>query len=628
MKRERNISFSRFLSQRFHFRPAIAILLSLSLFITSCTPFSIGPSARDRAQNVIKRLEAIPDELERETASVITLNAFCTLGRLASGSAEGRVEMALADYFADHPPEVRTEIQKMAKTLDKISASERTELLGRFAAYDPGPCASAPDWDGIGRSVIFSHRLMPRLRANFCSGNLVYSDATPADRAITVGSQVVFEAVEPDGGPSLFELASNASPVILGVEGEFVSARHPALAVTATTDGDGMSPYGAVTDIPCSLADDSGCDPNKGLVCSAKFGGTSGHCVAYPVVQKDHELILRGYNFWDIDQARLIFSPLFPGEGTESTTIVDVVDANEPTSGAEACPLPTPDNPTHNRAHFRVTANEGHFYKLRMYNHNGNFFTQFDALEDADPRVIHVCFPDSEDLTNLPEGTIRDCTLPAETCAQDGAKCAATWGTPPRKLEECRHLPGEPPACGETPEWFTSEPLTERADDVIFPTKDIIVYVENEEPQYEFKATLQSVEAKEETGWDWTGSDEPMLLLAGFPDEIPPGEDAEIIDKMDESSDAWKGGDYDTGTRKTEVQVLSSLDGLTSENEVLYLLILAEDDGFLAGFLAGAAVIVVVAAIIYLTGGAGLIYSLRMRIGVSEALEIGGKQCV
>lgn len=525
------------------------------------------------------------------------------MSRLASGFSEGRVENAMSGYFMNRTPEVKAEIRKLGETLNAIPATKRTELLGVFAKHDPGLCSNAPDWDGIKRSVIFSHRMIPRLRTNFCSGNLTYGDATVADRAITVGSKIIAPGIDP-GDPN--GVAALASPVILGIEGTpHVTARHPDLA--ASNNEEGISPYGVVTDIPCSDIDDSGCDPNLGLICGLKVFGPP-RCVAYPVVQKDQDLILRGYNFWDVEEAKLLFTPLILGEGTESPAPGDyVVDTNEPIDGAAACPFPTPDNPTHNRAHFRVSANEGHFYRLRMYNHNGHFFTQRDAQDHEDPRILHVCYPESLGETDLPDGTVRDCTLPVETCPDDGAECSVTWNTPPRKLEDCSHNYNEPVVCGDTPEWFASAPLERRSDDVsLGETLSPIVYVINDEPKYEFKATLQAVDCLEETGWDWTGSDEPMLLLAGFSDNISPGQDAQVIENIDESIQAWKGEDFHSNERKTAVQVLHSFDDVAFDDQVLYLLILAEDDDFLGGFLAGAAIIAGVGAIAVLTGGAPL----------------------
>jgi hypothetical protein len=50
--------------------------------------------------------------------------------------------------------------------------------------------------------------------------------------------------------------------------------------------------------------------------------------------------VLRGFNYWDITEARVVFTPAVPGQGSESASVVSLVDANEPTDGAQACPRP------------------------------------------------------------------------------------------------------------------------------------------------------------------------------------------------------------------------------------------------------------------------------------------------
>jgi hypothetical protein len=579
---------------------ALALALVVALLNTSCAGcFGRPPSSKSSAAAVIRELESINDPKARELAAVYTLNTLCSVSRLSAGQSSGRVETALAPYFASLQPDVKAKMQTLGTTLQAIPAAKRAQLLGRLANHDPGTCGSAPDWDAIKHDVIFSHLPVPRLRGNFCSGNLTYADNTPANRAITASSKVL-SAIE---GP--ITVAPVGSPVILGVEGEHVTARHPALKVTDTTPiGDGISPYGVETSIPCSSVNDP-CDPNLGLICGGKFGASAG-CIAFPVVQKDQDLILRGYNFWDIESARLVFTPLVQGAGSEVTTVVTQVDANEPSDPINACLVASPANPTHNRAHFSVSANEGAFYRLHLYNHNGSFRTQQDAVGDADPRVIHVCYPAADGPAMLPVGTVRNCTRPVETCPQDGAACSVTWGTPPRKLDDCRHQPGQPVVCGETPEWFVNERLTIRQDAFPPVLPDPVVFVIGDEPTYEFRTTLQTLECKDGTDWEWF-DDEPMVLVAGFPMDIPPGAATELIDKLDKAAEAYHGEDYSSGDRRQIGKLLSTVGNLHFDSKVIYLVAIAEDDGFLEGFLAGAAVIVATAAIIYLTGGAALL---------------------
>ena len=575
-------------------RTTIALCLITSLLFTSCGYFQKhGLSSKQTAAAVIKELEAIADPEQRAVASVYTFNTMCSLSRLAAGKADGRVETTVAPYFISKvKPMARLIIRRMGDTLKAIPGAKRSELLGPFAQYDPGTCAAAPKWDEIKHAVLLETTVVPRLRANYCSGNFTYADGANADRSITAASQFISSF---DGGGTLL---SGASPVVLGVEG--VSARDPALQSTAGNDG--ISPFGVETNIPCSSTNDT-CDAERGLICGAKIGASNA-CIAFPVVQKDQDLIMRGYNFWDVESARLVFSPLLPGAGTESTAEVKAVEALEPTDGTLACPVPSLSNPTHNRAHFRVGANEGRFYRLRMYNRNGTFHTQRDALDGASPRVIHDCYPESINVTNVPPGTVRKCTAPAETCVDDGKACAATWTTPPRKLDDCRHLPGQPVTCGETPEWFQNQPLTTRTGPESRTLADPVVYVMREEPKYEFRASLAALECEDET--NEIGSDEPLMMIAGF--KAPePGKEAELLENIDKIGNAWRGTKWDSDERREIGQLLSTVSDVKLGDQVTYFVALAEDDGFLDGYIAGVVVIAIAFAILSLSGGTAAI---------------------
>jgi hypothetical protein len=517
---------------------------------------------------------------------------MCSLSRLAAGKAEGRVESTVAPYFFSKvKPTTRLLVRRIGDTLNAIPDAKRGELLGPFAQYDPGSCAAAPKWDEIKQAVFLKTTVVPRLRTTYCAGNFTYADGTNADRAITAASQF-FAGIE---GPGT--LSSGASPVVRGVEGEHVTARHPTLQATAGNDG--ISPYGVATNIPCSQINDT-CDAAQGLICGAKINAGD-TCVAFPVVQKDQNLVLRGYNFWDLESARLVFSPLLPNAGTESSAEVNLVEAQEPSDGALACPVPSLSNPTHNRAHFRVAANEGQFYRLRMYNRNGTFHTQRDALDGASPRVIHNCYPESFNVANLPPGTVRKCAAPAETCPEDGKPCAATWATPPRKLDQCRHLPHEPVACGETPEWFKNEPLTTRESPEGRILTEPIVYVTRDEPTYELRATLSALECKDET--NEIGSDEPLVLIAGVKVPPPPGWETELLENLDKIGNVWRGDRFDSGERRQIGKLLSTVGDVKFGDKVYFLVAVAEDDGFIDGYLGGLVVIGIAAAILSLSGG-------------------------
>jgi hypothetical protein len=444
---------------------------------------------------------------------------------------------------------------------------------------------------------------VPHLRFNFCSSNFAYADGTAGDRAITVGSLLTAILTDPDGVlPATHVLASFATPSLTGVEkSEFVSARDPTLDATAANE-EGLSLYGVDTGIPCA-ANPNICDSSLGLMCVTQT------CIAYPVVQKDQTIVLRGYNFWDVAEARVVFEPLVAGQGSESTAVISTLDANEPTDQAAACTIPGSANPSFNRAHFRVPANEGHFYRLRYFNHNGQFMTQADGAEDGASRVIHTCFPTSTVQDNVPPGTVRDCTPPVETCVQDGAPCAATWTTTPRKLEDCRHLPGQPAPCGETPEWYEAQLLTPRSEGPGFDQK-AIVFVEGEAPVFRLTGTLHALETVEETGIDFPGSDEPMMAIVGA------DLGGQTIPDLDDLATAFHGENYDEGDRKIEDALLTSVE-VPVDGSATFLAILFEDDGFFGAFLAGLAAIAVATAIIILSGGAALAAALGGASGVT-----------
>ncbi|MCB1019662.1 MAG: hypothetical protein KDC27_07015 [Acidobacteria bacterium] len=557
------------------------------------------------AQETVDGLRAIPGDKERAAVSALTLNTFCSIARLAEGKADGRVETAVAALIANKPDDLKQRLTTFRSTLENIPSDARAELLGGLGSFDPGLCEAAPDWDRLRYGVIFNHQLIPHLRFNFCSNNFTYADGSSGERAITTGEILTGFSLDPDGvHPPTQVLASLATPALIGVErSEFVFARHPGLAATADA-GEGMSPYGFVTNISCSAVNNS-CDASQGLRC---LGGS---CVAYPVVQKDQTMVLRGYNFWDVAEARLVFEPIDLGQGSESTSIISTLDPNEPLDAMQACKLPSTQNATHNRAHFRVPANEGHFYRLRMFNHNGQFLTQQDGIEDGPSRVIHTCYPVGAPADNIPQGTIRDCTQPQETCVQDGATCTTTWTTPPRKLEDCRHLPGQPPPCAETPEWYEAQMLSPRSDGVA-ATSEPIVFVEKSAPIYELSATLHAMEVLEETGIDFLGSDEPLMAMIGtsFANQPPP-----IPSDINDLSQRFLGSDYDEGERKIEDFKLVTTD-LPVDGEAAFLLVLAEDDGFAGAFLAGLVAIGLAAAIVIATGGASLVAALGGASGV------------
>jgi len=562
-----------------------------------------GPHPERAARTVIAGLRAIPDDKQRAAVSALTFNTMCTISRIAEGKADGNIETRVASLLTGRAQGIKDQLKSYRKTLGFIPGSVRGELLGSLSSVDPGACDAAPNWEHIRNGIIFSHQLVPHLRANFCANGFTYADGTSGVRAITVNSLLtaIVPPIEGNGLPTHF-LSSFATPALIGIEtSEFVAARHPSLAASAQS-GEGVSLYGFNTNIPCSQP--SHCDASLGQMCMG------GNCTAFPVVQKDQLIVLRGYNFWDVAEARVIFQPVEAGQGSESSATIEALDPNEPT-GPVACQLPSLANASYNRAHFRVPANEGHFYRLRMFNHNGQFLTQADGRDHGPPRVIHTCFPPGgPNPDNVPPGTNRACTLTQETCAADGANCSVGWTSPPRKLEDCRHLPGQPVVCGETPEWYEAQMLSPRADGIA-QTPDAIVFVEADAPMYKLTGTLHALQSREETGPDWPGSDEPLVAIVGANlsqnAEVPSVEDLSVH---------YLGEDFDEGDRDIVDKQLISVE-LPVDGTAAFLAIAQEDDGFAEAFAAGLLAIAIVAAIVVLLNGALVFAALGGAAGVT-----------
>lgn len=584
-------------------RRSCAAAAALLVLATSACD-SEKPTSRDAANRIVAGLEALPPGPTREAMTAVVLNTMCSIGRLAAGQADGRVETEVAQRITGQPAEVRARLVGYRETLGAIPAAKRAELLGGLGAHDPGACDAAPAWDRLRTGVLFNTQPIPHLRFNFCSNNFTYPDGEPGGRAITVGSLLTKIVTDPDGTFATQILASLATPSFTGIElGGGVFARDPALAATGGA-GEGISPYGVDTGISCETNSNI-CNASLGQMC---VGAT---CLAFPVVKKDSTIVLRGYNFWDTTDARLVFDPLLPGQGSQSTAVIRDFDTNEPIDQVAACALPSaPQSSTFNRAHFRVPANEGAFYKLRLFNHNGTFLTQADGLDDGEPRVIHTCFPNSTATDNVPAGTVRDCTPPVETCVQDGLPCAATWSAPPRKLDDCRHQPGQTPPCGETPEWYEADLLSPR---VLGPKMfDPIVFVEGATaPTFTLSGNLHALETVDETGFqNLFGSDEPLVAVVGADLSSP------TVPDTASASNVYEGEDYDAGDRDILDRLMVQAD-LPADGTLTFMTLLAEDDGFLEAFVGGVVAIGAATAIIIATGGAGLIAALGGAAGVA-----------
>lgn len=284
-------------------------------------------------------------------------------------------------------------------------------------------------------------------------------------------------------------------------------------------------------------------------------------CYAFPVVtpstgDAERVVVLRGYNFWDTRDALLEYAPLdrsvapsvvrLTGQGVighETTTAIPncQVPDGRGNPGSTACLTGTDGgNLSHNTAIFPVPQEARGFLRLRMMNHNTDQgpgdpfvegrFRHWNAAAEAG-RVIHVCYPAGVDLspvsTNLLGNLValdtrRNCQLPGLTCSQNndgqiGTCAAGIWSTVPgerpRPLSQCRHLAGTPPVCGETPEWLYSELRPFPGLGSVFP---VVFASANQQKGFKLVQRLYGTRCIEETGWDWTGSDELRVETAGF----------------------------------------------------------------------------------------------------------------
>ena len=413
---------------------------------------------------------------------------------------------------------------------------------------------------------------VPRIRTNACAGNTGYEgglDPTLAQRSVTTGGEIIAKLaiVDPDGGviASANLSAPSARPRLSGIQKtEDVRGYDAAIGRPSLEDdrlrnrdcgvrGDGISPYGVLTDIACSAS--APCDQETGLICGSVLRGSfprsgfvSTRCYAFPVLSPKGSVIMRGHNFWDTSDAQLEYRPL--SDPSAQPTLVGLsepgVVGNEGIDQLANCALPvgrgspgsreckaTEDtaNRNHNSASFPVPAGlAGGFFNVRLMNHNtdqpgGATVVTGKVRHWQSPgeagRVLHVCYPatappgkltDPDALTFSPFDTRTTCVPPTTSCQDNtttfGACSAGTWsslpGGRPRSLSECRHSPGSDPVCGETPEWIYSEPeLVEGR-----PRPALVFVASSVRPTFKLTGRLYGVRCFEETGWDWTGSDE------------------------------------------------------------------------------------------------------------------------
>lgn len=504
-----------------------------------CTTGQISSiRAMRQAQRTINVLRSIQDVQKRQFVSALVLNLQSAFSRAAAGTVGSEIERRIATYENRLDPTTRAFVATLGRGLPFIPTDVRAELLGTLVAFDPGNGLNPPLLEALG---VNTSNVNARVRTNFC--------AQP-DRDVTVG---IFSSTIGDPDNGIGSVESLADPVITGLQRNTVSSPHPVLVSDHDTkessgssdEGNGFSSKGIPTALPCP------CDATQGLLCSNELAltprppGPTDVCQAYPIVTQGQNFTLRGYNFWDAETAILELAPVDPGNGgtgsyTAHTTGID-------TSGANLDCLPADSShETHDTASFQAQVSPG-FYRLRLFNQNGRFRLRGEP-PDALGRTIHTCWklppPDTHTFP-LPEPTTDlNCdptAVAGTTCVADGAPCPASiWSVQPRALADCQGSFLDPPRCGETPAWIGSQPLIQAQP---------IVYVQQGVPTFQVQVLRQSVEAVNESGTDFLGSDETQIILAGFTDANAKN-GLNTIGELSQQAGVLGPDDYDSGTRR------------------------------------------------------------------------------
>jgi hypothetical protein len=565
-----------------------------------------GPT---RAEILEARLSSIDDldgELVQNVSALIAMAHSCTGERVLTGRIATPLEEATAAALAPIDPEVRARLLEGYRAWHDVDPAVRADALGDLGYLDPADCADPIDVEEVQDAVtrtFATHLRTPSLREAFCEG-VEYADddvgqGTPQEaRAQTVKAHPQVE----------FEPTFGAKPVLLGVAddgadnctdaGGTLVRGHPALlADAAATPGRGLPLRGHRTDIACDDLPGGApaCPENEGLKCM------DGFCMAYPIVQARTGPSFTGYNFWDTlsGEVRLL------GEDGTQHRVRTFITPNEDVPAA-------PDNRCLEPAdqELRVTFNRasphpvdaagmidipaGQFYEVRMVNRNGTFFEQDDdiphGIDEAFEagRTIHVCWnvPD----VAVPPNTVGadDCEPPDRVeaaCPEDGPECdeiaAGGWPTPPRSLAQCQV---EGVECGETPSEFFSD----------FNTGNpLLIYVEGSRPAPTITGTLEAVRCIEETGWDWTGTDEFFMVLSSAGGMTVPGG----VDEVTAAATAVS-YDMDSGSEETGIGAqLASFAGAQGCPSA-YLLQIAEEDDVTVATILGALTIGIAAVVV------------------------------
>lgn len=538
-----------------------------------------GPTAVDRLETKLRDLATDPEG--RAQATLTAIVASCALERVLAGKTPGNnLEKTIADRLpADS--EARRRLRSSVERWHGVDPQLRAESLGRYAALDPGACNTAVDLDELRDSVhdiFFAYSgPPPSLREPFCDGTLYAptdpAAGTPAEaRAVTV-------AARPSGE---FGDSRGARPRLDGVLAtEFVRGHSAAQAFATSNPEIGYTTTGVATGIPCSPT--MPCVASQGLRCE------SNQCFAYPIVRNQQIHTFTGANFWDVIDGDVVLRDTVTNQVSR---LPNEILSNEPENDTR-CQAYGARNRATIEDPLSLTA--GRFYEVEIVNKNGLFYENAedvppdDETARANGRTIHVCWSPTD--SGRPADTITDCTRvrPVQAaCPLDGPTCDATtggvWGgatgQQPRSLAFCEQAGIN---CGETPREFSSREVQSSWRQYI--------YVETAPPVKRITTSLQNVTCHNETGWDWTGSDELAVSLTGVVGAaMPPGQPQVSV-----SSDAFQHS-YDSGDNHKQIrQPLTSIDvseaGDPFTGQAGYLLVLLEDDDAFWSTLAGIAII-------------------------------------
>ncbi|MBI2895287.1 MAG: VCBS repeat-containing protein [Deltaproteobacteria bacterium] len=565
-----------------------------------------GPTRSEILEARLSSIDDLHGELVQNVSALLAMAHSCTGERVLTGRIATPLEEATASALAPIDPEVRARLLEGYRAWHDVDPAVRADALGDLGYLDPADCADPIDVDEVGGAItrtFATHLRTPSLREAFCEGVAYAGDdvgqGTPQEaRAQTVKAHPQVE----------FEPTFGAKPVLLGVVddgadnctdagGTLVRGHPDLLAEAADTPGRGLPLRGNNTHIVCDEVPGGAppCPENEGLKC------ISGFCVAYPIVQARTGPSFTGFNFWDTLSGEL---RLLGEDGTQHR-IRTFITPNEDVPAAPDNRCLEPDDQelrvTFNRASPHpvdaagmIDIPAGQFYEVRMVNRNGTFFEQDDDIpHDIDEafdagRTIHVCWnvPDAA----VPPNTVGadDCEPPDRVeaaCPEDGPLCdevaGGGWPTPPRSLAQCR---AEGVECGETPSELVSD----------FDAGDpLMIYVEGSRPAPTVTGTLEAVRCLEETGWDWTGSDELFMVLSSAGGTTAPAGPDEVTAAATAVS-----YDMDSGSEETGIgDQLASFSGPQGCPSA-YLLQIAEEDDVTLATVLGALTIGIAAVVV------------------------------